>query len=110
MPLAMRIGVGMSLHMLWGLWGLHDTCLSRSFMLCHIAGDSIHVPQLTFGSSWPILALPLPWNLRHRQRMDKLNAHLGSLSEHFDIPKAFSGLSIVLPDAFDGVLLQVGPG
>eukprot|EP00434_Breviolum_minutum_P027004 symbB.v1.2.023876.t1/scaffold2206.1/size85813/3 len=24
----------------------------------------------------------------HRQRMDKLNAHLGSLSEHFDIPKA----------------------
>ncbi|CAE7223361.1 FAM32A, partial [Symbiodinium pilosum] len=43
----------------------------------------------------------------HRQRMDKLNAHLGSLSEHFDIPKAFSGLSIVLPDAFDGVLLQV---
>lgn len=27
----------------------------------------------------------------HRQRMDKLNAHLGSLSEHFDIPKVGPG-------------------
>merc|ERR1719350_1483282 len=23
----------------------------------------------------------------HRQKMDRFNAHLGSLSEHFDIPK-----------------------
>eukprot|EP00931_Biecheleriopsis_adriatica_P120840 TRINITY_DN95940_c0_g1_i1.p1 TRINITY_DN95940_c0_g1~~TRINITY_DN95940_c0_g1_i1.p1 ORF type:complete len:126 (+),score=40.64 TRINITY_DN95940_c0_g1_i1:100-477(+) len=27
----------------------------------------------------------------HRQRMDRLNAHLGSLSEHFDIPKVGPG-------------------
>merc|ERR1719421_2737842 len=25
--------------------------------------------------------------MTHRQRMDRFNAHLGSLSEHFDIPK-----------------------
>eukprot|EP00933_Yihiella_yeosuensis_P039349 TRINITY_DN33311_c1_g1_i1.p1 TRINITY_DN33311_c1_g1~~TRINITY_DN33311_c1_g1_i1.p1 ORF type:complete len:147 (+),score=32.25 TRINITY_DN33311_c1_g1_i1:47-442(+) len=27
----------------------------------------------------------------HRQRMDRFNAHLGSLSEHFDIPKVGPG-------------------
>ncbi|CAK0849747.1 unnamed protein product [Prorocentrum cordatum] len=29
--------------------------------------------------------------LNHRQRMEKLNLHLGSLSEHFDIPKVGPG-------------------
>eukprot|EP00747_Dinoflagellata_sp_TGD_P184217 gnl/TRDRNA2_/TRDRNA2_39655_c0_seq1.p1 gnl/TRDRNA2_/TRDRNA2_39655_c0~~gnl/TRDRNA2_/TRDRNA2_39655_c0_seq1.p1 ORF type:complete len:125 (+),score=35.03 gnl/TRDRNA2_/TRDRNA2_39655_c0_seq1:192-566(+) len=29
--------------------------------------------------------------LTHRQRMDRFNLHLGSLSEHFDIPKVGPG-------------------
>jgi len=30
-------------------------------------------------------------HLTHRQRMEKLNAHLATLSEHFDIPKVGPG-------------------